>query len=238
MRRGGCARSASGKRETEKLSRPFSVMPSVFYQPVAPEPGDRPVQTTGWGLGTSFNTWEVDSGWGQWRGWLWIAGFRKVSEVQGCVHGHSSWGRVCWGERGQSPGSTSALQLGEAQCTRHLVHRDLHVPTVRLPQSWRPAPCALRRASWAGFQGRASVVRVHTGRPCPRRPSARTGLSHVVAISSLGAGAGLPRRVPPERRPCSPRAPPTGTHRAFVYLLKIYFEGFLFCFVSLLDTLE
>lgn len=36
--------------------------------------------------------------------------------------------------------------------------------------------------------------------------------------------------------PCTPLLP--GTHRALDYLLKIYFEGFLFCFVSLLDTLE
>lgn len=36
--------------------------------------------------------------------------------------------------------------------------------------------------------------------------------------------------------PCMPLF--LSVHRALDYLLKIYFEGFLFCFVSLLDTLE
>lgn len=169
-------------------------------------------------------------GWGQWRGWLWITGFWKVSEVQGCVHGHSSRGQ---GEEDRAQAAPLLSNAGRHNVNFTSCRRDLQVPTcprtgaqLRAPSDVPPGP---------GFHGRVSVAE------CPHREampletlSQDWPFSRCLHFLSGRWGSALL----PESRPCSPCAPLTGTHHALVYLLKIYLEGFLFCFVSLLDTLE
>lgn len=231
----------SGKRETERLCQAILGHALCVLSARGPRARGqtRPNNWLAFG-GPLLTPGRWTGGWGQWRGWLWIAGFWKVSEVRGCVHGRSSRAG------GRSPGSASALPLGETQRRLHLMQEG--PPSVHLPQNWRPASGALRWASWARdfTAGRVSVAESPHGRLCreqarlmPLKTLSQDRRSHVVSVSSPALGLGSCAEFLTESgRPCSPRAPLTGTHRALVYLLKIYCEGLLFCFVSLLDTLE